>query len=391
MKAVCWYGVEDVRVIEVPEPHVLQPTDAVIRVTSTAICGSDLHMYDGYIPSMKPGDVLGHEAMGIVTEVGEDVRELKPGDRIVVPFPIACGECWYCRNDMWSLCDNSNPNAQIPEKMYGSSPAGLYGYSHAFGGFAGSQAEYLRVPYADHGHIKVPDSLDDEHVLFLSDILPTGWMGADLCGIRPGDQVAVWGAGPVGLFSMLAAAKLGAEKVYAIDSSPGRLALAAEKCGAIPLHREQLGMTGIQRKLRLRTGGRGPDAVIDAVGMEATDGLLGAYHRAKHAMRLEQDRPIALTEAIMACRKGGTVSVPGVYSGLVDKFPMGAVFGKSLTLRGGQTPVQKYAPDLLGKIESGEIDPTFPITHRVSLDEAPEAYALFREMKDEVVKVVLKP
>lgn len=266
----------------------------------------------------------------------------------------------------------------------------LYGYSHAFGGFAGGQAEYLRIPYAEHGFIKIPDSMDDEHALFLSDVLPTGWMGADLCDIQPGDTVAVWGAGPVGLFSMLAAKLQGAEKVLAIDPAKRRLELAEQHCGAIPLDRDALGMTGVQRELRLRTGGRGPDAVIDAVGLEASDGMLGAYHTAKQTLRMEQDRPIALTEAIMACRKGGTVSVPVVYTGLIDKFPMGAVFGKGLTMRGGQTPVQKYALGLLGKIERGELDPTFLITHRLSLDDAPAAYRLFRDDKD-VVKVVLTP
>lgn len=391
MKAVAWYGKQDVRVVQAPDPKVLQPTDAVIMVTRSAICGSDLHMYQGYIPTMRPGDILGHETMGIVVDVGGEVEKLTIGDRIVVPFPIACGKCHYCRESMFTLCDNSNPNAHMLEPMYGDSPAGLYGYSHAYGGFAGGQAEYLRVPFADTCHIKVPERLDDEQVLFLSDILPTGWMAAEYCDIQPGDSVAVWGAGPIGLFAMKSAKIMGAGDVFAIDSVKARLALAEKECGAIPLDREELGSSGIQEELRLRTGGRGPDAVIDAVGMEATDGLVGKYHKAKQAVRLEQDRPTALHEAIMACRKGGIVSVPGVYGGLADKFPMGALFAKGLTLRGGQTPVQRYGEELLGRIESGEIDPTFVISHRITLDEAPEAYRHF-QLKDEGwVKVVVRP
>lgn len=392
MRALAWYGKEDVRVVDAPDPKVLQPTDAVIMVTRSAICGSDLHMYDGYTPTMKPGDILGHETMGIVVDVGNDVTKLGIGDRIVVPFPIACGSCWYCQQAMYTLCDNSNPNAEIPEMLYGDTPAGLYGYSHAFGGFAGGQAEYLRVPYADTGHIKIPESLDDEQVLFLSDVLPTGWMAAEYCDIAPGDTVAVWGAGPVGLFAMKSAKMMGAGDVYAIDEVEARLQMAERECGAIPLHRGELGMSGVQAELKSRTGGRGPDAVIDAVGLEATDhGIAGAYHKAKHAVRLESDRPTALTEAIMACRKGGNVSVPGVYTGLADKFPLGALFAKALKLRGGQTPVQRYAPGLLKRIETGEIDPTFVISHRLSLEQAPEAYRHFRDKDDPWVKVVLTP
>jgi threonine dehydrogenase-like Zn-dependent dehydrogenase len=392
MRALAWYGKEDVRVVDAPDPKVLQPTDAVIMVSRAAICGSDLHMYDGYIPTMKPGDILGHETMGVVVDVGNDVEKVGIGDRIVVPFPIACGKCRYCEQEMYTLCDNSNPNASIPEAMYGDSPAGLYGYSHAYGGFAGGQAEYMRVPFADTGHIKIPEALDDEQVLFLSDILPTGWMAAENCNIQPGESVAVWGAGPVGLFAMKSAKIMGAGDVFAIDEVPARLAMAEQHCSAIALDRGELGISGVQAELRSRTGGRGPDAVIDAVGMEATDhGVAGAYHKAKQAVRLEQDRPTALHEAIMACRKGGTVSVPGVYSGLADKFPLGALFAKALTLRGGQTPVQKYGEDLLGRIESGEIDPTFVITHRVTLDEAPDAYRHFRDKDEPWVKVVLTP
>jgi threonine dehydrogenase-like Zn-dependent dehydrogenase len=391
MRAACWYGTEDVRVLEVPDPQILQPTDAVIDVTRAAICGSDLHMYDGYVPGMRKGDILGHETMGVVREVGTAVRKLKVGDRVVIPFPIACGKCWYCTHGQWSLCDNSNPNAAVPEKLYGASAAGLYGYSHSFGGFAGGQAQRLRVPYADSDHLKVPDSLTDEQVLFLSDILPTGWFAAHIANIHEGDSVAVWGAGPVGLFAMVSARLMGAHRIFAIDKASHRLDLAEKHAGAIPLDQESLGLTGVQRELKLQTGGRGPDAVIDAVGMESTDGALGFYHKAKHALRLEQDRPVALTEAILACRKGGTVSVPGVFTGLVDKFPMGAVFEKGLTIHGGQTPVQAYTEELLQRVEKGEIDPTFVITHRVTLDQVPEAYREFRDMKDEVVKVIIDP
>lgn len=390
MKAVCWFGKGDVRVQDVPEPRILQPTDAIVQVTRSAICGSDLHMYDGYVPFMKPGDILGHEAMGIVVEVGPAVTRLAPGDRVVVPFPIACGKCWYCEQGQYSLCDNTNPNAQIPEKMYGSSPAGLYGYSHAFGGFAGAQAEYIRIPYADTDHIKLTDGLDDDDALFLSDVLPTGWFAADCARVGEGDSVAVWGAGAVGQFAMLAARKMGAHRVFAIDHSPQRLALAAERAAAVPLNHDELGFRGVHRELLLETGGRGPDSVIDAAGMESTDGMIGAYHKAKQTLRLEQDRPVALHEAIMACRKGGTVSVPGVFTGLIDKFPMGAVFGKSLEIRGGQTPVQKYAEKLRGMVERHEIDPTYIITDRVTLDDVPEAYAAFRDNKD-IVKVVIEP
>lgn len=380
------------RVEEVPDPHIVDPTDAIIEVTRAAICGSDLHMYDGYIPLMKPGDILGHETMGVVREVGSAVERLAVGDRIVVAFPVSCGKCWYCEHEQWALCDNTNTDAAIPTALYGASPAGMYGYSHAFGGYAGGQAEYLRVVHADQGHVKVPDALTDEQALFLSDILPTGWMAAENCAIQPGDSVAVWGAGPVGLFAMLSAKLMGAAQVLAIDDVQARLALAEQHTGAVALDRAELGMSGVLRELKLRTGGRGPDSVIDAVGMEATsDNLLSAYHRVKHALRLEQDRPIAITEAVLACRKGGTVSVPGVYSGVVDKFPLGAIFNKALTVRGGQTHIQRYMPELLRRIENGEIDPTFVISHRLSLDEAPAGYALFRDEKELVTKVVLTP
>lgn len=391
MRAICWYGVEDVRVTVVPDPVILQPTDAIIEVTSAAICGSDLHIYGGFVPFMKEGDILGHEAMGIVREVGDAVEMLSVGDRVVVPFPISCGECWYCRHDQPSLCDNSNPKAELPQLLFGDTAAGQYGYGHFYGGFAGGQAEYLRVPYADHSHIKVPDHLTDEQVLFLSDILPTGWFAAECADVHPGDSVAVWGAGPVGQFAMLAAKVMGADEVFAIDMAPQRLEMAAEHVGAKPLNHDDIGMLEVQHQLKLQTGGRGPDSVIDAVGMESTDGALGMYHKIKQTLRLEQDRPIALTEAVIACRKGGSVSVPGVFTGMIDKFPMGALFGKSLQMRGGQAPVQRYADRLLGMIDDGSIDPTYIITHRVSLNDVPEAYRMFRDSKDEVMKVVIQP
>lgn len=391
MRAICWYGTEDVRVAHVPDPVILQPTDAIIEVTSAAICGSDLHMYDGYIPFMKEGDILGHEAMGIVREVGDAVQTLSVGDRIVVPFPIACGECWYCKHDLWSLCDNSNPNAAIPETMYGGTAAGLYGYSHAYGGFAGGQAEYLRVPYADHCHVMVPDSLTDDQALFLSDILPTGWFAAECADIKPGDSVAVWGAGPVGQFTMLSARVMGAGEIFAIDPSHARREMAREHAGAVPLDHRDLGILGVQHELKLQTGGRGPDSVVDAVGMESTDGALGAYHKIKQSLRLVQDRPVALTEAVMACRKAGTVSVPGVFTGLVDKFPMGAVFAKGLAVRGGQAPVQRYATKLRDMVADGTIDPTYVISHHVTLDDVPDAYKMFRDDKEHVMKVVVRP
>jgi threonine dehydrogenase-like Zn-dependent dehydrogenase len=390
MKALCWYGTGDVRIETVPDPQILNDGDAIIKVTSTAICGSDLHMYDGFIPSMQRGDILGHECMGEVVEVGKSVTKLKVGDRVVVPFALACGNCFYCQSSLYSLCDNSNPNAQLAEKLYGaSSAAGLLGYSHLFGGYAGGQAEYVRVPYADVGPFKVGTTLSDEQVLFLSDILPTGYQAAEQCDIKPGQVVAVWGAGPVGLFTMISAKLLGAERVIAIDSVPRRLQLAAEHCGAIALNYEEVEIGDALMEL---TGGRGPDACIDAVGMEAHGmGVDALYDRAKQAVRLETDRPTALRQAIYACRKGGTVSVPGVYGGFVDKMPIGAIFNKGLTIRAGQTHVHRYMPALLERIERGEVDPAFLITHRLRLEDAPQAYHTFRHERDNCVKVVLQP
>jgi threonine dehydrogenase-like Zn-dependent dehydrogenase len=389
MRALCWHGVHDVRLERVPDPTLLNPRDAIVRVTSTAICGSDLHLYDGYIPSMMRGDILGHEAMGEVVEVGPEVRRLKVGDRVVVPFPISCGECFFCAERMFSVCENSNPNAYLAERLWGRSPAGIFGYSHAVGGYAGGQAEYLRVPYADVGPIVVPDGLEDEKVLFLSDVLPTGWMAAEACDIAPGDTVAVWGCGPVGQFAIKAALLLGAERVIAIDRFPARLAMAERASGAIPLDYEAVEVIDAIAEL---TGGRGPDACIDAVGMEAhVGGPIGAYDKAKQFARLQTDRPGALREAIMTCRNGGTVSVPGVYGGEVDKFPMGAVMNRSITVKTGQTHVQRYLQPLLARIERGEIDPSFVVTHRMPLDDGPAAYRMFRDKQDACVKVVLRP
>ena len=389
MRATCWMGKNDVRVETVPDPQILNQHDAILRVTSTAICGSDLHLYGGFVPTLESGDILGHEFMGEVVETGRDVRSLKKGDRVVTAFPISCGVCFSCRHKMYSLCENSNPNAEIAETMLGHSIAGVFGYSHMLGGFAGGQAEYVRVPFADVGAIKVPEDLPDDKVLFLSDIFPTGYMGAEMCGIEPGDTIAVWGAGPVGLFAMKSAYLLGAERVIAIDRLPYRLRMAAEKTGAIPVNYQE---TSVLETLKEMTGGRGPDKCIDAVGMEAhAHGLLYAYDRAKQAMMLETDRPIALREAILACRNGGTVSVIGVYAGFIDKFPMGAVMNRSLTIRSGQCHVQRYMRLLLERIVNGEIDPSMVITHRLPLEQAARGYAMFRNKEDNCEKVVLKP
>jgi len=390
VKAVCWIGRNDVRVEDVPDPQIINPRDAVVRITSTAICGSDLHLYDGYIPTMEQGDILGHEFMGEVVEVGPGVANLTVGDRVVVPFTISCGACFFCRRQLWSLCDNSNPNAWMAEKLWGYSPCGIYGYSHLVGGYAGGQAEYARVPFADVGPLKVPDGLADEQVLFLTDVFPTGYMAAEACDIQPGDTIAVWGCGPVGQFAIKSALLLGAERVIAIDRVPERLRLAEEQGGAETINYEEV--DDVVDELKFRTGGRGPDATIDAVGAEAHGkGLAYAYDRVKQAARLETDRAYALREAIQACRKGGTVSVPGVYGGFIDKMPMGTVMNRSLTIKTGQTHVQRYLRPLLDRIERGEIDPTFIVTHRVPLADAPEMYKTFRDKQDGCIKVVLKP
>ena len=388
MKAVCWQGIGKVGVEHVPEPRILNPRDAIVKVTRAAICGSDVHLYDGYVPGMLRGDILGHEFMGEIVELGSAVSNLSVGDRVVVPFPISCGNCFFCEREMFSLCENSNPNAKLAEKFWGHSPAGIFGYSHLLGGYAGGQAEYVRVPFADVGPLKVPESLNDDQVLFLGDILPTGYMAAENCNIQPGDTVAVWGCGPVGLFAIQSARLLGATRVIGIDRFPERLRLA-QQAGAEVLNYDEVDVLTTLRDL---TGGRGPDSCIDAVGMEAhMHGLHHAYDRTKQALRMETDRPGVLRQAIQACRNGGTVSVPGVYGGLVDKIPFGAIVNKALTVKSGQTHVQHYMKPLLARIESGEIDPSFIITHRVGIDDVPEAFAMFRDKQHECVKVVIQP
>jgi len=389
MKALCWYGKYDVRVENVPDPQILNPRDAIIKITRTAICGSDLHLYDGYIPTMEKGDILGHEFMGEVVEVGSSNKKLKVGDRVVVPFTIACGNCFFCQKEMWSLCDNSNPNAWMLEKIYGYSGSGLFGYSHMMGGYAGGQAEYARVPFADIGPVKIPDGIEDEKVLFLSDIFPTGYMAAENCNIQRGDTVGVWGCGPVGQFAIKSAYLLGAERVIAIDAVPERLQMAREEGGAEVL---DFNDEDIFDKLKEMTGGRGPDSCIDAVGLEAHGKSVDAlYDRAKAAMFLATDRPHALRQAIHACRKGGTVSVPGVYGGFLDKIPFGAAFSKGLTFKMGQTHVHKYLRPLLELVQQGRIDPSFVITHRLRLDDAPQGYETFKNHEDNCIKIVMKP
>ena len=390
MKANCWMGKESVEVVDVPDPQILNARDAIVRVTSTAICGSDLHLYNGFMPTMKKGDILGHEFMGEVMEVGRGVKNLRAGDRVVVPFTIACGNCWTCQQGLTSLCENSNPSATAAEKLWGHSASGAFGYSHLTGGFAGGQAEFVRVPFADFGPLKIENGFTDEQVLFLSDIFPTGYMGADLCDIKPGQVIAVWGCGPVGLLAIKSAYLLGAERVIAIDRFEYRLKMARELAGAETINYEEV-EDGPLETLRETTGGRGPDACIDAVGLEAhTDGPQYAYDRAKQALKLESDRPIALREAIMACRNGGIVSVLGVYGGFIDKFPMGVVMNRALTIKSGQTPVHCYLKPLLKLIEDGKIDPSFVITHTMPLVDAPKGYKLFLDKEDNCEKVVLK-
>lgn len=389
MKAICWMGKKKVSVETVPEPKILNARDAIIKITSTAICGSDLHLYNGFVPSMERGDVLGHEFMGEVVELGSKVTNLQIGDRVVVPFPIACGNCVACQAGSYSLCENSNPNAWMAEKLWGHSPCGIFGYSHLLGGYAGGQAEYARVPFADVGPIKVPAYLNDEQVLFLSDILPTGYMGAEMCDIRPGHIVAIWGAGPVGQFAMASAKMLGAERVIAIDRLSYRLDMALQKAGATDIIDYE--KTDVHAALKDLTGGRGPDACIDAVGLEShSHGPMYVVDRAKQALMLETDRPLALRQAIRACRNGGTVSVIGVYGGFVDHFPMGTIVNRSLTIKAGQCHVQRYLRPLLNRIEAGDIDPSFVITHQMPLSEAPTAYDIFLHKRDHCEKVVLK-
>jgi threonine dehydrogenase-like Zn-dependent dehydrogenase len=382
-------GKKHVSVENVPDPKILNARDAIVRITSTAICGSDLHLYNGFVPTMEKGDVLGHEFMGEVVEVGRGVSNLKVGDRVVVPFPIACGNCGACQAGATSLCENSNPNAYIAQKLWGHSPAGLFGYSHMLGGYAGGQAEYARVPFADVGPIKVPAHLTDEQVLFLSDIFPTGYMGAEMCDIKPGAVIAVWGAGPVGQFSIASARLLGAERIIAIDRLDYRLQMAREKAGATDIINYE--ESDVYETLMELTGGRGPDGCVDAVGLEAhSHGPMYAIDRVKQAAMLETDRPIALREAIRACRNGGTVSVIGVYGGFIDHFPMGAVVNRSLTIKAGQCHVHRYLKPLLERIERGEIDPSFVITHRLPLSAAAEGFEMFLKKTDACEKVVLK-
>jgi threonine dehydrogenase-like Zn-dependent dehydrogenase len=386
MKAVCWMGKKRMEIQEVPDPKLLNPRDAIVRITSTAICGSDLHLYDGYVPTLEHGDILGHEFMGEVVEVGPKVGNLRVGDRVVVPFTISCGGCAHCARQEWSLCDNSNPNAWMAEKLLGYSCAGLYGYTHMLGGYAGGQAQYARVPYADSGPIKIESDLTDEKVLFLSDIFPTGYMAAENCDIQPGKTVvAVWGCGPVGQFAIRSAFLLGAPKVIAIDSVPERLAMAAA-AGAITVNDET--EDDVLERVRDLTAGRGPDAAIDAVGMEAHGSL---YDDVKQITKMETDRPFALRQAMRAVRKGGVLSVPGVYGGFLDKVPFGAAFNKGITMKMGQTHVQRYMGHLLKLIEDRKIDPSFVITHRVPLTKAPDMYQVFRDKVDGCIKVVLDP
>lgn len=390
MRALIWHGKEDVRYDTVDDPEILAPTDAIVRITATAICGSDLHLYDGYMPTMERGDVLGHEPMGEVVEVGSAVKNLKVGDRVVVPFVIACGDCFFCNKGMFSLCDRSNPNAEMAAKVMGQSPAGLFGYSHMLGGFAGGQAEYLRVPYADVGPVKISSSLSDEQVLFLSDIFPTGYMAAENAEIEAGDTVAIWGCGPVAQFAVQSAWMLGAGRVIAIDRVPERLEMAHTwgKAETIDFSEEN-----VHERLLEMTGGRGPDRCIEAVGSESHGmaSLDAMVDRVKQAVRLETDRPHPLREAILSCRKGGTVSVPGVYIGFIDKVPMGAFVNKGLTMKTGQTHVQRYLRPLLEKVEAGAIDPSFVVTHRAPLERGPELYKTFRDKQDGCIKVVLNP
>jgi threonine dehydrogenase-like Zn-dependent dehydrogenase len=390
MKAVCWIGKNKVETQTVDDPQLLNPHDAIIKVTRTAICGSDLHLFDGFIPTMEQGDILGHEFMGIVEEVGAAVDNLKRGDRVVVPFTIACGQCLFCKKKIWAACDNTNPNAHLMEAAYGYSGSGLFGYSHMMGGYAGGQAQYVRVPFANVGPLKIESDLPDEKVLFLSDIFPTGYMAAENAQIQEGDTVAVWGAGPVGQFAIASAFMLGAARVIAIDRIPERLALA-RSVGAITVDYSEEDVS-VLTALKDLTGGIGPDACIDAVGLEAHMGnFQDLYDTVKVALMLETDRSGVLRQAIQAVRKGGTLSIPGVYGGLLDKVPFGAAFGKGITMKMGQTNMHNYMRPLLDRVEKGQIDPSYIISHRITLDEAPEMYKVWRDKKDKVTKIVIDP
>ncbi|ARS34451.1 zinc-dependent alcohol dehydrogenase [Pontibacter actiniarum] len=389
MKALCWNGVNDLRVERVPDPSILNPQDAIVRVIMSSVCGSDLHLLDGYVPSMKAGDIIGHEFIGEVVEVGAGVKKLKKGDRVVVGSIIGCGGCEFCQTDQWSLCDNSNPNPEITEKAYGYPTAGIFGYSHAFGGYAGSHAELVRVPFAETGSFKLPEGLPDESLVFVSDAFPTGFMAADMCGIAPGDTVAVWGAGGVGQMAIQSAYLLGAGRVIAIDRFKDRLEKAKTHGKAEVLNYEEV---DVLEALKEMTGGRGPDRCIDAVGMEAhTTGIEQYYDKAKQTLRMQTGRPAVLRQAIMACRKGGTVSIVGVYGGLLDKFPMGAAMNKALTFRMGQMFAQKYIPQLLEVVAEGRVDPSYLLTHKWTLDQGPEGYKMFKEKTDNCMRVVFTP
>lgn len=389
MKALCWMGTNQLAVENVDEPRIADDGDAILRVTASAVCGSDLHLLDGYVPTMRPGDVIGHEFLGEVVETGPGVSTLSAGDRVVVASPVGCGRCWFCEHDMWSLCDNSNPLPEAAELLYGHAGAAIFGYSHAFGGLAGSHAEYVRVPFADRGAFKVPGQLTDDQAVFVSDAVPTGWMGADIAGIQPGDVVAVWGAGGVGQMAARAAVLLGAERVICIDRLGDRLATAGQRAGAETVNYAEVNVTDALAEM---TGGRGPDVCIEAVGMEAGGtGAQHAYDRAKQALRLETDRAGTLRQAIHACRKGGTVSVLGVFGGFVDKFPMGAVMNKGLTIRSGQQHGQRYIPMLLDRVAAGDLDPSYLATHHLPLTEGPAGYDMFKHKNDDCLRVVFTP
>jgi threonine dehydrogenase-like Zn-dependent dehydrogenase len=389
MRALCWHGKKDIRCDNVPDPRIEDAGDAIVKVTSCAICGSDLHLFDGFMPGMQHGDIMGHEFMGEVVEVGGAISKLRVGDRVVVPFTIACGECDQCRRGNFSVCERSNRNKEVAEKLFGHTTAGLFGYTHLTGGYPGGQAEYVRVPYADVTPVKVPDGLTDEQVLFLGDIFPTGWQAAVQCDIQREDTVAIWGAGPVGQFAVRSAVLLGAKQVICIDNVPERLSMA-EAGGAVAINFDR---ESVLERLKELTKGKGPEKCIDAVGMEAhaTRSIDSVYDRAKQAVMLESDRAHVLREMIYVCRPAGVLSVPGVYGGLIDKVPMGAFMNKGLTMRAGQTHVNRWTDDLLKRIEKGQIDPSFVITHTVSLEEGPEMYKTFRDKQDGCIKVVMKP
>jgi threonine dehydrogenase-like Zn-dependent dehydrogenase len=389
MRALCWNGVNDLGVEDVPEPELTNPRDVVLQVKKTTTCGSDLHFIDGYLPSMREGDIIGHEFMGEVAEVGPEVNDVEEGDRVVVPSFVGCGNCFYCRSDQWSLCDNTNPNPELQEPLLGDTTAGIYGYTHAFGGYAGSHAEYVRIPHADENCFAVPDELSDDQALFASDAWPTGYMGADFCDIQSGDIVAVWGCGGVGLMAQHSAFLMGAERVIAIDRLPERLRMAEEEVGAETI--DYTAVDSVVGELKAMTGGRGPDACIDAVGMEAHGtGMEHTYDRVKQSLRLHTDRATALRQTIRACRKGGTLSVLGVY-GLTDKFPMGVIMNKGLTVRSAQQHGQRYVPQLLEHAAEGDLDPSYLATHEFSLEDSPRGYELFKEKKDGCVRAVFTP